>query len=227
MQPPSCIPEAPEFFRWQTDDERQKRIQFYLHCSLRDMHGHLRDFWHAITVFDHAYAASEVLPPGRVYSSSWHAGWMYQGWLFLACRDGAQSIYHFRKSMDAANGHLFRLPPFSDICDRALLGQANDVFSAAFPDFEKMRHAVAHAGELLRSERAIEENSFKKPIDVPGLLNVSNPESLVGAPGGLVGRTFHASIAGEMYNYELSQTSLETLCEVYRLFVSAIHTPND
>jgi hypothetical protein len=71
-------------------------------------------------------------------------------WVFVAGRDGAMSIYHFAKSMEGMMAFLGQCPTVLDKVDRTKLRSARKMLRELFPDFEAVRHAVAHAGELMK-----------------------------------------------------------------------------
>ena len=80
------------------------------------------------------------------------------GWPVIAARDGAMSIYHFRKTLEGLDACIGQLPSLHAATNRPHRKRARRVFEARFPHFIKVRHAVAHSGE--RSGLAYDEHVF-------------------------------------------------------------------
>jgi hypothetical protein len=149
---------------------------------------------------------------------------LMDGWPVIAARDGALSIYHFRRTIDGIDETLARTPSLAGMVDAAARKSARKMFQAAFPDFTNVRDAVAHSGDKSRTKDKREEHAFRgewqnsqmaflhgdgTPIEVT-LVDVLN------------NRQYSNTWEGRVISYEISLASLEKLAairgEVYRAF---------
>ncbi len=95
--------------------------------------------------------------------------------------------------------------------DRPKLREARKLLERLFPDFEDLRHSIAHAGELLH-----EPDGLKK--------HAANGVSMRDC---LSGRQFVNTFEGKFQSYELSQEFLDGLREVKRLVYEAFRPASD
>ena len=70
-------------------------------------------------------------------------------WKFLAARDGAMTIFHIGRAMAAVHEALDArsCPALLAMIDIPALRLARRRLEGLFPDFEELRHSVAHAGD--------------------------------------------------------------------------------
>jgi hypothetical protein len=77
---------------------------------------------------------------------------LYMQWATIAGRDGAMTIYHFAKTLEAIRKFAFLdCPTFKARVDHQHLRIAQKLFAQWFPDFLHVRHAVAHSAELMKN----------------------------------------------------------------------------
>ena len=142
-------------------------------------------------------------------------------WSRIACRSGAMDIYQFAMCMQAANGLIFKCPTLAGNVDRALLKQANATFAKSFPAFEKLRHSVAHSGELSKSHEAIAENALKENVEVaPFVLISANGKGL--PMGNIINDTFTNTIAGQIVSYNVNAETVKALRDTQDAFKAAL-----
>lgn len=144
---------------------------------------------------------------------------LFHKWESIACRAGAMDLYQFAMSMQAAKGLAFKCPTLAAQIDRAALKKANAIFDAAFPSYEKLRHSVAHEGELSKDQKAIAENAMKESIVVKGVLFSANGTGL--PMGNIINDTFTNTIDGQIVSYDLNARTVEALRDTQTAFISA------
>ena len=131
-------------------------------------------------------------------------------WSRIACRSGAMDI-----------GLIFKCPTLAGNVDRALLKQANATFAKSFPAFEKLRHSVAHSGELSKSHEAIAENALKENVEVaPFVLISANGKGL--PMGNIINDTFTNTIAGQIVSYNVNAETVKALRDTQDAFKAAL-----
>jgi hypothetical protein len=124
---------------------------------------------------------------------------MQMRWRFIAARDGAMTIFHFGKTMEAIRSNGLRpCHTIRSMIQYQPLRTANKLFNNSFPHFEKLRHSIAHAAELSGKLKSINQHSVKGFF----MQNV------------LSGNIFSQTYEGKTFSYKLSQTSLQHLITV-------------
>ena len=78
----------------------------------------------------------------------------------MAGRDGAMTLYHFSARINRYSSSMDAMPTIQKLVKHKDLRIARKMFVSFFPNFENLRHAVAHHGELRRDRRSTERNSF-------------------------------------------------------------------
>lgn len=79
-------------------------------------------------------------------------------WQSVAARDGAVTIFNFAECMEGIKEQLHATPSLKALVDWREVRSIGKDFKIAFPDTEKLRHAVTHAGELTKSPKQREKN---------------------------------------------------------------------
>lgn len=90
-------------------------------------------------------------------------------WKFVAGRDGAMSIYHLATVFDGVQQITATTPGLTPLADRAKFKAANKFLARDFPELEKVRHAVAHVGEKMKSKAKFAEHAFSGDISELGI----------------------------------------------------------
>jgi len=116
-------------------------------------------------------------------------------WQFIAARDGAMTIFHFQKTMEAIRGSSTFAPSLYKQLDTEKLKLAKKLFDSYFPRATKMRNIVGHAAE--NTMQPLERDGSK-------LQGVTVLHSLAG-------RRYITDYDGETFTYELSEANLRKL----------------
>jgi hypothetical protein len=126
----------------------------------------------------------------------------------MAARDGAMTIFHIGKALQAINANLKLCPTLAGQVDSKILRAACKKFSTAFPKNEALRTAVAHVAEFTQSPQ-----QFQKITAKIGGLFLNNLE------GGDEFTT--TSFKGERVSYHINNKSAALLREVVQDLFSA------
>lgn len=70
------------------------------------------------------------------------------GWLVIATRDAAITLYHFRSNLYSVGATVKRCPTILPQIDMTKLKVITNDFETALPDVVEMRHAIGHAGDM-------------------------------------------------------------------------------
>ena len=109
------------------------------------------------------------------------------------------TIYHFAKTLEAIRKSGFiDCPTFKASIDHQHLRTADKLFGQWFPDFLRIRHAVAHAAELDKDLKSRARNAV-------GILTLRNTFS---------GSKFYNSFDGRACSYEMLPKTLSNLKRV-------------
>ena len=187
------------------DDERDKA--WHIEGHLSQLSRYSEDFFHAVALFDLAGAnAQRVMsaqPASRVLFDR------FIQWQFIAARDGAMTIFHFAKSLDALKAAVSDCPPVGGHIDHDAFRAARRAFREGFRDFEPVRHAVAHSGELSKNSKSRAKNAFSGSHSGPGI-EIKNSTGVM-ISNQLAGRTFTNTYEGKIVSYDLSWENWATL----------------
>jgi hypothetical protein len=148
----------------------------------------------------------------------------YNGWRFIAGRDGAMSLYHFRQAMKHANSWAQKDGILSKHIDRATIKSATVKFDDRFPHIDKIRDSVSHSSDLLRTEKEIRENFVSATFRRADMPQIEREVELVHNDH-FNERLFVTYFKKQQFSYELSEASLYILQEVENLFFSAYSPP--
>lgn len=141
-------------------------------------------------------------------------------WKYVAARDGAMSIFHFGKTIEGTRSSFHHVPAIKEHVDHDILREAKKDFDKNFPMYIKMRHALAHAGELTSTPKSHDNNTIKGSASKAGI--VFGPE----AEGGMVTNSLHnhqyiSTYKGEMISYMVTQQSLDFMIDAFKSFIEA------
>jgi hypothetical protein len=121
-------------------------------------------------------------------------------WQFIAARDGAMAIYHFKKTMETIRGSVGVTPSLLEQVDTEKHKLASKFLDSYFPRLEKQRYLVAHSAET------------KIEPFAPNTTNERRPNVLI--LHSLAGRRYTSDYRGETFAYELSEASMVKLNNV-------------
>jgi hypothetical protein len=177
---------------------------FLINGKLSGLENRVKEIKSAVQLFDYCTAQSSAI------SNPFN---QFESWTFIAARDMVMSINHFMKELIAANDMAIQLPELREHLDRAAMGKARKEFDEAFPSYAKLRHAVAHAGELAKNLDAFEENAYSGP-------NISN----LMLQNGLINRQYTYTFEGKFISCEISEASVEKITAIMNQFFSAFQS---
>lgn len=140
-------------------------------------------------------------------------------WMRLAARDGALTIFHYQKSLDGLKASVADCRDFLAVDHTALRAQSR-TFRVRFPDFDTVRHAVAHSGEVLKTPKTRDQHVFRGPLDHSAFFISAGSSFMMTET--LNGRRFSNTYDGKLASYEVSWDNWRALneitCETLELF---------
>lgn len=202
--------------------------------GLRGMDSYVSDFGAAVTLFEYSNSSridllkgsSLIQPVGPSTLSMLDSQNLYSSWMMVAARDGAMSIYHFIKAMEGVKHCIHKAPTIEACFDRSVSRLATKLFNSHFPNWNEIRHAVAHAAELSETPEKLKSNSFSKELSLDGVhINKGGDGTgCVFISNGLINNSFSTTINGKLLQYEVSSQMHLALTEVRDQFFSAFST---
>jgi hypothetical protein len=173
----------------------------HLNDALRDLAHFVEQFASALDLYD--YSRSLTFGARGAHS-----------WMFIAGRDGAMAIYHFGMAMKGIRTSLGKqCPTLLDLADRTKLRSAKKSLKDMVPNFEDVRHAVAHAGEVMNDRDTSDRHSISIPERLVKKLIYRNCFDSNGK--------FRNTYNGKLQEYELSSQTLAELNRILQEFYSA------
>jgi hypothetical protein len=196
--------------------EAEREAAFLLSTSLFGLGNYVNRFAAALSLFDF----SALLSTARGYGSR-QPHWPIGEWHLIAAREAAMAVYHFARAKESVDICLSQCPTLDAKVDRAALRRGGKLLRGSFPDFEEMRHAVAHTAELTRDPSQAREHSITEPVEFGGVRIGRGARGILRE--NLSGRTFFSTYRGKLRQCEVSQRSFDALnaCrrEIYSAFV--------
>ena len=140
-------------------------------------------------------------------------------WSRIAARDGAMTMFHYGKCTALINRSVPKALQTMSSAQKRKIGAK--LFASLFPDFDDMRHSVAHAAEFYndpaeRLKHVVEGAAIKSDA-----LNIGNPSAGVILAGTMEGRRFQSTMDGRVVAYELTEKTLGSLNSVTQYYYSA------
>lgn len=142
-------------------------------------------------------------------------------WTTLAARDGAMSIYHFAKAMEAGTD-FSGCPSLGATVDHKALRLVRKLFASRFPHFLPMRHALAHKAELTGSVQQIDENSIKGDFDNFGVRIEGGGGMIIDH---LFNDTFATTFEGQVLSYDVTPQTHANLEDIARRLYATFPKP--
>lgn len=176
----------------------------HLQRSLRCLNDYVEEFSEALALFDFCQVQADAFTGGKLRDPEFSR---IRGWQRIAARDGAMTIFHFGKTLEGINSSRRYLPTVFASVDRQRQGEAIKFLREHFVHWERLRHAVAHAGEIWK--------------DLPSFEETAGAGKRATVRNFLSGRKLTFSFQGNWVSYELSQTSLDALVLIKREQFSA------
>jgi hypothetical protein len=129
----------------------------------------------------------------------------------MAARDGAMTVYHFSGVIDAIKKSQKNTPTLRALVDGKRIRAAGRQFKVHFPQFEQIRHAIAHDAEFAATPEL--KRKHRSPEDK---ITLEGHELTIGDSFDAETVKFCTSIDGHRVSYELSRASLNNLIAVQR-----------
>jgi hypothetical protein len=145
------------------------------------------------------------------------------GWMTMAAREGAMSIYHFGQAATAIV-NMKECPALRAKVDHESIRLARKLFDATFPDNIDMRNAIAHVAEASGTTKERLINSIKGPVKyVFGRATVELTDSggFYRFEDNLYDRTYCVTYDGRMLRYEVSAANAAKLSKIRQQIYSA------
>lgn len=199
------------------------------------------EFQHALALFDHASALeaecerltlptfeptddmAEFMARTRERSRMRRAELGFVAWKRIAARDAAMTIYHVSVALDAIN-----VRPDTALAgkvDQHLVKQSRKDFRAHFPDGIRMRDAISHSSDLVKSRAHVEHNAFRGPY-VAGSLAMHGGGMLANVLDGrrliFSIRPMHAP-AARIVTFDVTAENLGKVAACVNLMFKAFH----
>ena len=129
------------------------------------------------------------------------------------------TIYHFGRTLRHLRAALGSCPTVNSLVDPQSLRLVSRKFEARFPDFERLRHAIAHSSDLWKNVASFTRNAFTGGLTGP-LIVVAKGARIV-MHNNLVNRQFSMTFEKQLVSYEISIETLNHLISLKNEFYSA------
>jgi hypothetical protein len=187
--------ERPHIFGQRLPEPGERSTADHLNLLTFSLENHVNGFQTALRLFDHCTDLHNALmaTPDHVFDR--HRD--YQSWVFIAARAATLDIYHFGISLASLRNRAGLCPTLRPHFNNDALHLVERSFEAKFPGADRMRHAIGHAAEMLRTPEFFDDN-FR--IEKTGFL-ISEIRH----------RSFVLTHEGTVFTVEISSATLETL----------------
>lgn len=191
-----------------------------IESDLGSLHRFTVDFFHAVSLFDTAEDAirrKRQYPADRVEARDFES--VLIGWKWIAARDAAMTIFHVAKTLEATRAKSGRCVFLRNTVDFPAFKRARKLFEAQFPNFDTIRHGVAHSAEITSTPKRRAENSYDGDYDSPLARIRDSTGTLL---KGLHARTFTNTYDGKIVSFDVSWENWKRLDDlvvaVFRAF---------
>lgn len=191
--------------------ENEREAARYIGGNLRFVRSSSEALYHAAVLCDHC---------DKIYleaNDSWQS--VFHGWMLMAARDGAMTIYHYGMSVQAIDALLKQCPALEALVDQDALKQSRKLFSESFPSFALIRHAVAHAGDVGKNPAWFNKHASGDGFEIPNLTIEPGGSVLIGSI--LTGRSFTTTFAKKHVTYDLNRQSVIALSKAMEALFAA------
>jgi hypothetical protein len=185
---------------WITEEERDRA--FALNVCLSQIRQCVEQFKAAVALFEQASPIANSYDHFRSGQ-----GETALQWCLMTGRDGAITLFNRSKLIEAVKGMVGQIASIRPKVDHQKLKLAKKRFDAAFPGVENIRHAVAHAGELVSSPYEMRRNSATKGFTNPNLM----AKGTLFLGGSFIEDRFTLTHEGEVFSYSVSTASVRKL----------------
>ncbi len=172
-----------------------------------ELAGHVEDFEAAIELYDFSTEAAGFTGVNKRFDTpeELRKRNRMRHWRIIAAKDGALTLYHFGETVDAIRGGMRNCPVLRSLVDTKKLKEADKQFESDFPNYVKLRHAVAHQTVVAKAPFAAIPDGIGRIVFT----------------GSLFDRRFVSVWNGNRVEYELSKKSLASLSKVRDLVFAA------
>lgn len=185
-----------------------------LQFNLASLDSYANDFYAALGLFEYCEnykgqsQSDKKIPPDDILAA----------WKWIAARDGAMSIYHFAKCIEAIQSLLKYCPVYRDRADKTRMRTARRMFFGHFRSYKKLRHAIAHSAERAASLASFEQHATKESFRLSDGRVVGGPGITAHIGEQLDGRVYSRTQMGIVVSYEISKPTLQKLRRIVYLF---------
>jgi hypothetical protein len=167
------------------------------------LHRFISDFQLSVTLFEMLSQAQAAQPEGL-------SAFTFSRLRTIPAKDGALNVYHFGMSLSGTRNNIGRCRSILKHIDVQLLRVAARLFDSYFPNYELIRHAIAHTGELFDTPEKLRASMLKERTTAHGV--TFGPGAI---PSQAVsGSVYSIGIDGEMFSISIDSTSTEKLIAV-------------
>ena len=195
--------------------ENEGRPKFILMSNLTLLQLYINKFAAAVAIYDLCDPSS----PNPAVPSQ-HVNMMR----FVGGDDGAMTIWHVARLIEETRGHLHEVPSLLPRINTGELKLAEKLLKSAFPQFENLRHASAHASELFSNIESANKNTPAGAFDTP-IGKMKNDGGIIAVGSSFHNRTYFTMIDKQVVSYDLSwacHAKLEGIAKrVYLSFITS------
>ena len=206
-------PDSPPIIMLSLLPKSEQRASHYVNGLLSRLYSYVGQFEAALSLFDFSNDQIEAVRTGP--KANVPRTQELHRWKLMAARDSAMTVYHFGKTTGGIRRSLSKMPTLRSKVDETKLRNADKLLRKTFPDFEKFRHAISHAGDFGHDEDSYHRHGIRTAF---GRGMVSNH---------LRDRTLSFTIAGQLVRFEISRENLLALnsskLSYYAAFKSAFY----
>lgn len=197
--------------------EEEREIGYLIGQNLEDLPRLYDEVRAALVLFNRShdeqsayFAKPEMTPAEREFSD------ILFTWMRIALRHGAISTYEFSEMIQSLDGNVAKCPTIKDARNDDKMGEARDVFKAAFPNIELLRHGAAHASEFGSTQKRLNKHSSSEEFVHPLVYFKGRYAS-----NNVADRTYFATVKGKTVQYTLDRDHLDALLRVMGLIWEA------
>jgi hypothetical protein len=214
--------------------EEEKNNIAVLNFSLRELATHIALLENGLSLFDFCTEQISSLLKSNTSMSKQTMDKLlsFNQWRAIAARDCCMQVFHFAKTMEGIKTLTHATSFVSAAIDREKWKSANALFNQRFRDFEELRNAIAHVGELRKHPENWKENAAvveqlqrikKGGLEIGG--RIMQKFGLAWVEDYFLDRTFYHTFNGRVVSLEISRATIEKLVavkdEFYRSFPAA------
>lgn len=133
------------------------------------------------------------------------------GWRVMAARDGAISIFHFGKTIQALHKNLKLAPTLDLQLNHMILKEGSQEFRTSFPGYEAIRHVIAHVAEFSSTKEQKSAHSIVGPqkLQFGGVaIEIKDEGAINQFSDNLYDNSYVVTCNGKVHSYEVSAATI-------------------